>query len=96
VTGRFNPGDRVQVRNDFPPGHIRTPVYVRGKEGVVTRAFGAFANPELLVYDGKGLPKKTLYEVRFSQHDLWPNYNGPATDSLDIDIYDHWLAPVVD
>ena len=33
------PGDRVRVREDFPPGHIRTPVYVRGKEGVVTRGF---------------------------------------------------------
>ena len=44
----LSPGDRVRVREDFPPGHIRTPVYVRGKEGVVTRGFGAFPNPEVL------------------------------------------------
>ena len=27
------PGDLVRVRDDYPPGHIRTPVYVRGKIG---------------------------------------------------------------
>ena len=44
----LSPGDRVRVREDFPPGHIRTPVYIRGKEGVVTKSFGAFPNPEQL------------------------------------------------
>jgi len=61
----LSPGDRVRVREDFPPGHIRTPVYVRGKEGVVTRAFGAFPNPEVLALGRDGLPKKALYEVRY-------------------------------
>jgi len=38
----LRPGDRVRVREDFPQGHIRTPVYVRGKEGVVVKNFGSF------------------------------------------------------
>jgi nitrile hydratase len=42
MVGALSPGDRVRVREDFPLGHIRTPVYVRGKEGVVTRVFGSF------------------------------------------------------
>lgn len=90
MTDAFAPGDRVRVRADFPPGHIRTPVYVRGKTGTVTRRFGDFENPELLAYRLKG-PKKTLYEVRFRQTDLWPDYEGGAIDTVDLDIYDHWL-----
>ena len=88
----LSPGDRVRVREDYPPGHIRTPVYVRGKEGVVTRVFGDFKNPETLAIGRDGLPPKRLFEVRFRQVDLWPNYNGPETDTLDIDIYEHWLS----
>jgi hypothetical protein len=88
------PGTQVRVRDDYPPGHIRTPVYVRGKEGVVMRAFGSFPNPETLAIGRDGLPKKMLYEVRFKQKDLWPDYAGPASDCVDIDIYEHWLTKV--
>lgn len=91
IAARFVAGDVVLVRDDYPPGHIRTPVYVRGKRGVVTRCFGAFKNPELLAIGKDGLPKKILYEVLFKQTDLWPDYGGPASDTLLIDIYEHWL-----
>lgn len=93
MTDAFAPGDKVRVREDFPPGHIRTPVYVRGKTGTVTRRFGEFENPELLAYRLEG-PKKTLYEVRFRQRDLWPDYEGNPADTVDLDIYDHWLKRV--
>lgn len=86
----LKPGDPVQVREDYPPGHIRTPVFIRGKRGVITRVFGAFDNPEITAYELTG-PKKTLYEVRFRQVDVWPDYAGSATDTIDIDIYEHWL-----
>ncbi len=90
----FAPGDRVRVREDFPPGHVRTPVYVRGKEGVVERKFGKFPNPEVLALGRDGMPAKALYEVRFLQKDLWPDYHGSDRDTLDIDIYEHWLAKI--
>jgi len=90
----LRPGDRVRVREDFPQGHIRTPVYVRGKEGVVVKTFGSFPNPELLALGRDGLPKKTLYEIAFKQSELWPDYNGPEGDTLLIDIYEHWLSKV--
>lgn len=90
MADELHPGDRVRVREDYPIGHFRTPVYLRGKTGVVTRRFGTFANPELLAYAKQG-PKKTLYEVRFKQMDLWPDYTGSPYDSLDVDIYEHWL-----
>ena len=86
-------GDRVRVREDFPPGHIRTPVYVRGKVGVVTRHFGAFGDPEALAYRLKA-PKQDLYEVRFLQRDLWDDYAGGAEDAVDVDLYRHWLEKI--
>lgn len=88
---RFAAGDKVTVREDYPPGHIRTPVYIRGKQGVITRCFGAFRNPERLAIGEDGNPKKVLYEVQFRQMDLWPDYKGGAADTLLIDIYEHWL-----
>jgi len=88
----FTEGDHVLVRDDYPPGHIRTPAYVRGKEGVITRALGSFLNPETLAIGRDGLPKKALYEVQFRQKDLWPDYSGADGDSLLIDLYQHWLV----
>src|SRR5437764_437053 len=31
----FKPGDRVRVKQDYVPGHVRMPGYIRGKSGVV-------------------------------------------------------------
>ena len=90
----LEPGDRVRVREDYPMGHIRTPVYIRGKEGVVVKTLGRFPNPELLALGRDGKPEKTLYEIRFMQAELWPNYNGPETDTLLIDLYEHWLSKI--
>jgi len=88
---RFRPGDRVRVRLAHPPGHVRTPCYVRGKPGVVERLCGAYPNPEELAYARSGMPRQPLYRVRFEQCALWPNYQGDARDTLDVEIYQHWL-----
>lgn len=88
---RFRAGERVRVRRACPPGHVRTPWYSRGHAGVVERICGEFANPEELAYARDGLPKRPLYRVRFLQRELWPDYQGRATDTVDIEIYEHWL-----
>jgi len=88
---RFRPGERVRVRRACPPGHVRTPWYSRGHAGVVERICGEFENPEELAYARDGLPKRPLYRVRFLQRELWPDYQGRATDTVDIEIYEHWL-----
>ena len=93
MTPRFRPGDAVTVRRAYPPGHIRTPYYIRGKSGVVERLCGSFANPEELAHGRDGLPAQPLYRVRFAQIQVWPDYAGPASDSIDIEIYEHWLEP---
>ena len=90
---RFAPGARVAVRRAHPPGHIRTPAYVRGHAGVVERICGEFANPEELAFGRDGLPCRPLYRVRFALHRLWPDYDGTASDTIDIELYEHWLEP---
>jgi nitrile hydratase len=90
---RFTPGDRVKVRRAFPPGHIRTPWYIRGQAGVVERLCGVFPNPEELTFFRSGLPAQPLYRIRFRQRDLWPDYSGTEHDHVEIEIFQHWLEP---
>lgn len=89
--GKFKPGDRVKVKFEDRPGHLRTPWYIRGKTGWIERVYGEFLNPESLAFGRDGLPKKTLYLVAFNQSDVW----GAASkvDKLLVDIYEHWLEP---
>jgi nitrile hydratase len=93
MSGPFQPGDRVRVRAAYPPGHLRTPYYIRGKNGVVERVLDHFPNPEERAYGRPGLPQKVLYRVRFRQSEVWPDYAGPADDTVDIEIFEHWLEP---
>ena len=90
---RFAPGDSVRVADIRPPGHTRTPLYIRGKTGEIERICGDFRNPEALAYGEDGLPKQTLYRVRFDQTHVWPDYAGPPHDKVEIEIYEHWLEP---
>ena len=89
-TGRFHAGDRVRVKPQDLPGHIRTPWYIRGKTGWIEKVYGDFLNPESLAYGRDGLPKKTLYLVLFNQRDLFAKAEG-SKDKVLVDIYDHWL-----
>jgi nitrile hydratase len=93
VSTKFKPGEKVRVRVGYPPHHFRTPAYIQGKTGVVATIHGAFRNPETLAYGGDGLPKQPLYLVRFDQPAVWENYTAAPTDTLFIDIYEHWLEP---
>jgi nitrile hydratase len=89
----FRAGDHVRVRRAYPPGHLRTPFYIRGKAGTVERVLDAFPNPEECAYGRSGLPGQPLYRVRFAQAAVWPDYTGPAGDTVDVEIYQHWLEP---
>ena len=82
--------DRVRVRNFMPPGHVRVPWYLRGKTGVIERRLGAFGNPEELAY-GRRDAEQNLYRVRFTMAEIWGDTAERPTDTLDAEIYDHWL-----
>jgi len=74
---RFKPGDRVRVRLDFVPGHIRLPAYVRGKAGTVVGESPAYPFPDAHAH-GIHAEDEPTYDVRFRAEDLWPNGCDPA------------------
>ena len=90
---RFAVGDRVRILDLGKPGHVRTPTYVRGRVGTVERFCGLFENPEERAYGREGRGRIPLYRIHFEQRALWPVYAGDAHDTLEIEIYQHWLAP---
>ncbi|MDB5374027.1 MAG: hypothetical protein JWP04_2669 [Belnapia sp.] len=90
----FQPGDRVQVKDDWPERrgrcHIRTPHYLRGRSGTVERVLGSFPNPEDLAF-ARPAPARPLYHILFDQPPIWSE--GEAGDSLLVEIFEHWLEP---
>ena len=96
MPARFAIGERVLVLDSEMKGHSRTPAYIMGKTGTIVDLLGAFRNPEQLAYGGDGRPEMLLYRVGFRQTDVWPNYSGARTDSIVIEIYEHWLQPALD
>ncbi len=93
MTAKFAPEQKVRIRADYPPGHLRTPFYCRGKVGTVERVLPACVNPEEEAYGRTGGPKKVLYRVRFAMTELWPEYPGPRHDTVEIEIFEHWMEP---
>jgi nitrile hydratase len=93
MASRFRPGDSVRVRRAFPPGHIRTPIYIRGASGVIERDCGDCVNAEERAFGRSGLPELPLYRVRFKQSEIWPGYQGAEGDSIEIELYANWLEP---
>ncbi len=65
----------------------------RRRAGEICHVVGEFPNPEEVAYGRNGLPKKMLYRVRFQQAGIWPDYAGGPKDTLEIEVYDHWLMP---
>ena len=93
MTPRFAVGAAVRVKALYPPGHVRTPYYCRGKTGTVARICGAFANPEQLAYAAPEPDRQPLYRVHFTGRELWGDDAPAPDDSVEIEIYEHWLEP---
>jgi len=74
---RFKPGDRVRVRLDYVPGHVRMPGYIRGKAGVVVSESPAYPFPDAHAHGIEAADERT-YDVRFRSEDLWPDSAEPA------------------
>lgn len=98
MSARYAPGATVRVARDRPAisvgrAHIRTPHYVRGLTGTVAEVMGPFRNPEGLALGEDGLPMQVLYRVRFPLDAVWEHYEGGPNDTLDVELYEHWLEP---
>ena len=91
---RFAPGAAVQVRDDWPeargPAHIRTPHYLRGRQGTVLRHLGDFPNPEDLAF-ARPAARLPLYHVAFAPDDIWP---GSFGGELLVEVFEPWLLPI--
>ena len=83
----------VRVKDWFPPGHVRTPYFLRGKIGMIERQLGAFENPEQRAYRQKA-DKLQLLRVRFTMAEIGGKNAEIPTDTLDAEIYEHWLEPI--
>lgn len=83
-------GQRARVRGLRPPGHVRTPWYLRGKTGVVERRLGKFANPEQLAYRQEAR-RSELLRVRFKMSEIWGEEAERPEDTVDAEIFEHWL-----
>lgn len=82
--------EHVRVKSLCPPGHVRAPWYLRGKVGEIERVLGRFGNPEQLAY-GLQADSRPLYRVRFTMAELWGEAAETPTDTVDAEIYGHWL-----
>lgn len=82
----------VRVKEWYPPGHVRAPFYLRGKCGIIERSLGQFGNPEQQAYGLKG-DLKELLRVRFTMAEVWGTECESPDDTIDAEIYEHWLEP---
>ena len=88
-------GDKVRISHGLPPGHVRTPLFLRGRTGEIIRHFGDFPNPERLAYGLSGLPRLHLYQVLFTMDETWAGDGAYAPgDTVAADIYETWLEPL--
>ena len=87
---RFQPGDRVRVRTDHVPGHVRMPGYIRGKTGVVVGVSPAYPFPDAHAHGVESRDEPT-YDVRFRSEDLWPESCDPAL--VHVGVFQSYLQP---
>ena len=85
---RFRPGDRVRVKLDFVPGHIRLPAYIRGHVGTVVGVSPAYPYPDAHAH-GIHAEDEPTYDVRFRAEDLWPNGCDPAL--VNVGVFESYL-----
>ena len=74
---RFAPGDRVRVKTDSVPGHVRMPAYIRGKTGIVVNESPPYPFPDAHAH-GVPAQDEPTYDVRFRSEELWPGSAEPA------------------
>jgi len=74
-------GQRVRVRNDFVPGHIRMPAYIRGKCGVIVGVTVPYPFPDASAH-GLGEFFEPSYDVRFQSSELW----GEGCDASEVHV----------
>jgi nitrile hydratase subunit beta len=78
VRGRWERGQRVQVRNPVTTGHTRVPRYLRRHVGTIERAACAWPVPTESAATGRYGELEVIYTVAFTAADLF----GPGHDHI--------------
>ncbi len=91
---RFSVGESVRVRTMPALFYTRTPEYMRGVTGTVVSLTYESLAAEDEAFDREDQPPEWFYIVRFKMDDLWDGYAGPAIDTLQAELEEHWLEPV--
>ncbi len=81
-------GDKVRVRTEHIPGHVRAPGYIRGKTGVVVGISPAYPFPDAHAH-GIHAEDEPTYDVRFNAEELWPNSADPA--QVHVGVFESYL-----
>jgi thiocyanate hydrolase subunit alpha len=96
MSKRFKIGDKVTVREVPSLFHTRTQGYTRGRTGVIVGLRPEWVIPEDEAwgrYEGRREP---FFMVRFNQSELWPDYGGAPTDTLETELSERWLEPATE
>jgi hypothetical protein len=88
------PGQAVRIANRLTVGHSRVPSYARGARGTVERVLREFLIPEDDAFGRPNGRRLTLYRVRLSAEELWPQYTGAASDEVQLEVYENWLEAI--
>ena len=89
--GTFKLGERVRVRLDSVPGHMRLPGYIRGKAGVVVGVSPPYPFPDAHAHAVPADDEPT-YDVRFHSAELWPDSSDDAW--VHVGVFQSYLSPV--
>jgi nitrile hydratase subunit beta len=88
---RFLAGQRVRVRSEHVPGHVRMPGYIRGKVGVVVAQSPAYPFPDAHAH-GVVAEDEPTYDVRFASRELWPDPTSPADEAwVHVGVFESYL-----
>ncbi|MBX3499856.1 MAG: nitrile hydratase subunit beta [Alphaproteobacteria bacterium] len=87
----LKPGDKVRVRTDHVPGHVRMPGYIRGKTGIVVGVSPKYPFPDAHAH-GIHAEDEPTYDVRFNAEELWPNNADPA--HVHVGVFESYLERV--
>jgi len=92
---QFQAGDWVRVQTNAKLGHIRTPLYLLGKRGIVSQVQGIFKNPEEMAHLLQPVRRLYLYLVEFEMQEIWGELcpGSAQRDTLTAELYEHWLSP---
>ncbi len=88
----FRIGDQVVIEQRPESRHHRVPAYIKGKSGEVAEICSDARLPEEISEHLESTTRVPVYRIRVPQSDIWPDYAGNQSDTLEIEIYEHWLV----